>query len=205
MNTSITKKLLTAGLCLLAASHVQAAPEADLKVSFFGYYQSSVTSSKKFLRGNVKKTRVSTKQLLKLISQTSGRNIPGGSKLMVNDNGTTQVVDRQGNTILDSSEYVQVRFYEDSEIIDGVRNLDNGKEKSRAYYKIAMAMNLQGLSGTLNGMAIEKINISAPNRDGVQKFRTITDSKVNGRGQINGGSGFYEGSIKLNSRGATIQ
>ena len=205
MKTTVSTFLLTAGLCLLSASLAQAAPDAELKVSMNGYYQSNISKSNKFLRGKVSKLRVSTKQILKLISQESGRSIPKGSKLMANQDGSTEVVDKKGNFVMDSSIYVQVLFDTDSEIIDGVRNLDNGKENSRSCFKIALAMNLQGLSGTANGMAIAQNRLTAPDKDGVQKWRINAQSQVNGRGQIKDGPGFYDGKIILKGRGATIQ
>lgn len=205
MKTSVSKSLITACLCLLPASLVQADPDAELKVTMHGYYQSNVSKSNKFLRGKVSKTRITTKQILKLISEESGRSIPSGSKLIASVDGTTKVVDRKGDKILNSSDYVQVRFYTGSEIIDGVRNLYNGKEQSRAYFKIVLAMNLKGMSGTVNGMAIAKNKVSAPDRDGVQKWTVNTNSEINGRGEIKGGPGFYEGKINLKGRGATIQ
>jgi hypothetical protein len=115
------------------------------------------------------------------------------------------VVDRSGNLILDSSQYVRVRRATPSEIIDGVRNIRTGKEKSRSYFKIALAMNLQGLAGTVNGMAIADNQSTAPDRDGVQKWSLAIESRVNGQGQINGGPGFYDGKINLNGRGAAIR
>jgi hypothetical protein len=205
MNTSVSKSLLTACFLLLPASLVHAAPEAALKVTMNGYFQSNVSNSTKFLRGKVGRARISTKQILKLISQDSHRSIPAGSQIIVKEDGSTEVVDRNGNLILDSSEYVQVRYYTESEIIDGVRNLDNGKEKSRSYFKISLALNLSGFTGTVSGMAIAQNLITEPDKDGVQKWRVNTQSQVNGRGEIKGGPGFYDGKIKLNGRGASIQ
>ncbi len=205
MKTLVSKSLLTACLCLLSASLGHATPDAELKISMTGYFQAKVSKSNKFLNGKVGKTRISTKQILKLISQESGRNIPRGSKLMANEDGTTRVVDSQGKNVLNSSPYVQVRFYRDSEIIDGVRNINTGKENSRSYFKIVLGMNLNSLNGTANGMAISKNRTTAPDRDGIQKWKISLQSQVNGRGEINGGSGFYDGKINLNGRGAIIQ
>ncbi len=205
MKISVSKFLLTASLCLLPASLIHATPDTTLKLNLNGYFQAKISQSNQIVRGKVKKTRVSTKQILKLISQESRRSIPSGSQLKVNPNGTTYVVDRKGDTVLDSSRYVQVRFLDDTEIIDGSRNISTGKENTWTYFKIVLVMNFNSLSGTTNGLAIAKSNISAPDRDGVQRFRVDIESKVNGRGRINEGPGFYDGKINLNGRSATIR
>ncbi len=205
MKTSLSRFLFTACLGLLPASLIHATPDAAMQVSLTGYFQAAVSSSNTLIRGNVGKTRISTKQLLKLISQDSGRSIPSGSQLIVTDSGSTEVVDRQGATILDSTPYVRVKFFKDAEIIDGVRNLTTGKEKTRAYFKLALSLNLTGLTGTVNGIAIEQNDVSEPSRDGVQTSRVITDSRVNGRGSIQGGSSFYDGTISLKGRAAAIR
>lgn len=205
MKTFVSKSLLATCLCLMPAPLLHAAPDVALKISLNGYYQAKIAKSSSFLRGKVAKTRISTKQILKLISQESGRSIPSGSQLMVNPDGSSTVVDRKGDIILDSTQYVRVIYYSDTEIIDGVRNTDSGKEKSNSYLKIALALDLEGMSGTINGMAISENRISPPDRDGVQKWTVHARSQVNGRGEIKGGPGFYDGKINLDGRGATIE
>lgn len=200
-----SKSLFTACFCLFPASLVHAAPDAELKVSLSGYYQESVSTSKDRLDADVNRTRISSKQFLELIARDSGQKIPSGSRIMVSETGSTAVVNRDGGLVLDSTKYIRARFYKKSEIIDGKRYFDDGEEDIRAYFKVALTWNLRGMKGTVRGLALETTKVSSPDRDGVQIFRVGLRSDVSGQGRIRGGTGFYEGRIDLEGRGATIR
>ncbi len=205
MKSNLLRLSLSAGLFLLPALSLHAEVDAALKVEVDSYYQSNFSTGGKFDSGKVKKVRINSKQLLKLVSQEKGFNFPSGSKLMVTDVGYVYVANSKGQEILAAAPYIQMDLQKSDELFDGKINVQNDKENARTYYKIVLKLDLSVAKGSLSGVAIEKVNVSEPNRDGIQKTLTETKSPVNGKGVVNGGTGYFDGNIKLQGRGAVIR
>ena len=205
MKSNSLKFLLSAGLFLAPALSVQAGLNARLKVDVNCYFQSKTAVSGGVESGKVGIVRLDSKQLLTLIGKEKGVRFANGSQLVITDEGATQITDASGTFLMDVSNLVRMEFQKADELLSGKVNLSNGKEDSRTYYPISLTLNLSTLKGTLRGIGIEDRLTTAPNGDGVQIIRGNTDSSVNGKGMVNGGLGYYEGTINLKGRNASIR
>jgi len=205
MKSNSLKLILSAGLFLLPAMSLQAGLDTVLKVELNCYFQAKTSLSGNIDAGKVGNVRLNSKQLLTLIGRERGIRFPYGSQLKVTDVGYVYVADSNGNSILDASPYVQVTFFKGKELLNGKINIANGKEDTRTYYQLALRLNLTTLKGTLRGIGIEDLIVTAPDRDGIQIARGNTDSTVNGKGIVNGGTGYFDGRINLKGRSAVIR
>ncbi|MEO5914700.1 MAG: hypothetical protein ABIS50_10735 [Luteolibacter sp.] len=205
MKSNSLKFLLSAGLFLLPAMSLQAGLNATLQVDINCYFQAKTGISGGVESGQVGVVRLDSKQLLTLIGKEKGIKFANGTLLMVSDDAVVFVADAQGNSIMDVSNLVKIVFRKGHELLHGKVNLTNGKEDSRTYYPISLTFNLTTLKGSLDGIGIEDRLTTAPDGDGVQIIRGNTDCSVNGKGLVNGGSGFYEGTINLKGRNASVQ
>ncbi len=205
MKSVFPKSLLAACLCLLpAALHAQT-PDIPLKMNVLGYYQAKLSSGTQKVSGRVGTYRMDSKQFLKFIAKQTGRKFPRGSQLMVSGSGRCTVADSNGNTVIDATPFMEVKFLTDGSIFNGSMNTSTGRRDSRDYYMIALQLKLDNLKGILTGVANEKINVNNPSRTGVQTTRRNIRSDVNGKGLINGGPGYFEGSISMVGRTAEIR
>lgn len=205
MKSTFLKPILSAGLFLLPVLSLHATPDTVLKVDVKCYFQAKTSISKDKQKGDVDTVRLNSKQLLKLIAREKGAKFPNGSQLIVNEAGGVAVFDSKGNFIMDASPYVTLVFSTAKQLVDGTRDLDDGKENTLSFYPIALKLKLSTAKGTLRGVAIEHTRVSSPDRDGIQVTRVDLESAINGKGEINGGFGCYEGEIKLEGREAVIR
>ncbi len=195
--------LFTLGLFLLPAASLHAELDAVIKLDVHCYFQSKESTSNKALTGKVGKTRLDSKQLLKLIGNQKGVKFPKGSLLMADENGNVFVADSKRTFITSADEYVRLAFDRDGQLFSGRLNLKTGKEDSRTYYPLALKLNLASIEGTLRGIGIEKRFIGEPKKTGIQLTRGNTQSDINGDGILNGGTGYYEGKIDLKGKTAS--
>ena len=206
MKSQSLKLILSAGLFLIPPLSLQAAGlDTVLKVELNCYYQAKTSVSGDVASGKVGIVRVNSKQLLNFIGRERGIRFANGSQLMVTDSGDVYVADSDGNSILDVNEYVHVSFAKEKQLYNGKINTSTGKEDSRNYYRLALKLNLSTLKGSLRGIGIEDLLVTAPDKDGIQIARGNTASTVNGRGVVNGGPGYFDGRINLKGRSAIIR
>lgn len=205
MKSNLLKPILAVGFFLLPTLSLHATVDSVLKIDLNSYYQSKKSKGSKFASGKVTTVRVDSKQLLKLLGQEKGVRFPSGSRLMVTDVGYVYVANSKGQEVIDAAPYVQVAYGKSEELFDGKVNVTNGKENARTYSMIQLSLDFPTLEGTLEGVAIEKVKVNAPDRDGIQKSRTETKSTINGEGVINGGTGYFDGKVNLKGRGAVIR
>lgn len=205
MKSLFTKSLFAACLCLLPTLLQAQTPDIPLKLDLNAYYQAKFSTNNKKVSGRVGINRVDSKQFIKLIAKQTGRSFPRGSRLMVSESGRCTVADSSGNTVIDATPFIEVKFLTDGAIFNGSMNTSTGRRDSRNYYMVSLNLKLDNLKGVINGVAIEIININNPSGTGVQTTRRNIKSDVNGKGGINGGTGYFEGSISLVGRTAEIR
>lgn len=205
MKSNSLKTILFAGLFLLPAMSLQAGLNATLRVDINCYYQAATSVSGGVESGRIGIVRLDSKQLLTLVGREKGIKFANGTLILVSDDGVVFVGDAQGNSIMDISDLVQVDFQKKEELLGGKVNLTNGKEDSRTYFPLSLTLNLSTLKGTMRGIGIEDRIATAPSGDGVQIIRGSTDSAVSGKGQVNGGLGYFEGRINLKGRNASVR
>ncbi len=205
MKSLALKTLFAAGLLLFPTMSAQAGLNSDIKLDVNCYFQAKTSFSGNVDAGKVGIVRLGAKQLLNLIGREKGIRFPSGSRLMADEVGNVFIADSLGNSIMDASPYAKLEYYKNNELLDGAINVSTGKEQSRTYYRLALKLNLTSLVGTLRGVAVEALLVSAPDRNGIQITRGTITSTVNGKGSVNGGAGYYDGKIVLEGRGATVR
>jgi hypothetical protein len=197
--------LFSAGLFLLPAVSSKAGLNTVIKVDINCYFQAKVSASGGVDAGKVGIVRLSSKQLLNLIGREKGIRFPATTQLMADDRGNVYAANSDGDPIMDASPYIRLEFYKGSELLNGKVNVATGKEDSTSHYRLALKLKLTNLVGTLRGVAVENLLVTAPNKDGTQIARGNTDSSVNGKGRVNGGTGYYDGKINLKGRNAVVR
>jgi len=196
--------ILAAGLFLFPALSVHANVDSILKLDMKGYFQAKYSATDSRESGQVGVVRMSSKQLIKLLSRQVGIRYPGGSRLKVAADGSVYIADAKGNIVGDVSEYFGAKADIANSLIHGKRNLVNGTERSKNYYPITFTINLPGLQGTFEGLVIEEFSVSAPSGAGVQFTTGTANSRVSGEGRINGKPAFFEGNLNLKGREASL-
>jgi hypothetical protein len=196
--------LLTASLFLLSQLSLQAI-EPEIRMTLKYYVQKSTSTSSGIEKGEVKTVRLDSKQLLKILSATTGVKYPSGSQLRVDEAGKVIAFDTKGNFRTDLSNYLTADFSADDALFDGKYDRQTQKENSTRYFPLSFTMNLPGLKGTITGLAIEKFKTTAANKDGIQFSTSLSKSPVSGQGLVDGQLAYFDGVFKLKGRRASIQ
>lgn len=203
MKSKSLNLLIAAGLSLFPAL-THASVDSFLKLDLTYYYQEKSSSTEDGNSGKVKTARLDAKQLLDLIGKQLGANFPKGSQLKVAVDGKVYVTDSDGNTLRDVSQYLEANISTKNRLFDGAVNHVTRKEDSRNYFPISFTVELPGLEGTVEGIAIESFKVAPANKDGVQISTGQIDSKVSGKGLVGAGTAYFEGTMQLKGRQAII-
>jgi hypothetical protein len=201
---SLSRNLaLATGLFLLSTSGLQAA-EYEIQLNLTSYIQKEFSVSSSTEKQKIDKSRLDSKQMLKLLAREAGVDVSGGSKLKLDDTGKVFIVDSKKNQRVDVTRYLSAEFDLEAQLIDGKRDLENQKEKSTRYFPVTFTMDLSGLNGSVQGLAIERFKTTGPDKDGVQRITASSKTPFNGQGTINGKIAYFDGEIAIKSRAATI-
>lgn len=202
MKSKSLNLLIAAGLFLFPAL-THASVDSFLKLDLTYYYQEKLSSNEEGNSGKVRIARIDAKQLLDLIGKQLGANFPKGSQLKVAVDGKVYATDSDGNTLRDVSQYLEAKVSTKNRLFDGNVNHVTRKEDSRNYFPISFIIELPGLEGTVEGIAIETFKVGPPNKDGVQITTGQISSTVNGNGMVGVGAAYFEGTMELTGRQAT--
>ena len=203
MKSSAQQFLLGASLLLLPSLSLHAAVDSLLSLNAKCYSQKKIVTSPDRVIGQVETTRLDTKQLLKILTKDAGIQYTNGSRLKVVA-GTVYVADANGKVLGDVSQYFQLMVNPQSELMDGTRNLMTGAEQTKTYQSMNFTISLPTLRGKVNGVLTENIQISSPNKLGVQDARANGDASIAGKGIINQSPAFFEGTFQLRGHEAIL-
>lgn len=204
MKSHAFKLLLASTLFLLPSLTAQASVDSTLRLDIKCYYQfKSYISGVKSV-GIAKIVRLDSKQLIVLLGKQAGINYPGGSQLEVAVNGQVFITDSSGDRLGNVSKYLRADLNTQSRVFNGSRNNETGQETSRNYFPVSFTMDLPAVKGTVYGMANELFKVTPPTGDGLQLVIGHTDADVNGNGKFSGATAFYNGTLALDGRKATI-
>lgn len=198
----------TSLLCplILAASLFTTLPAsatvpAPLVIQFTYWVQvSEEVDENDIFRGEVQAFRLDSKSLLKLLALETGMVFPKGAKIIVDPDGNCYVVDKQGDLIVDVSEFLFADFGDS--LFDGFFNLETEHEKSNIFIAFQLDLNLPSDDLILDifGVAKEKFSASKPKNNGTQHLKGNINVDVTGRGSLDEELILGEGTIKLNGK-----
>jgi len=198
------KFLLVAGLCLIPALS-RASVDSNLTLELRYFMQQKLTSSGNSDYGQVKSVRLNAKQLLIFLAQDMKVKFPDGAILKIQTNDKVVVTDSAGNFLRDASNFFELDLTGQQRVFDGQRNRLTGQEASRNYFPITFKIKLSALQGTVKGIAIEDLKTTTPNGDGIQITTGQIETAVNGSGTVGAGKAYYDGSLYLKGRKATVK
>lgn len=203
MKSTAHKLLLAIGLISLSSLSLNAAVDSLLILDAKCYSQKKVVTTPERVEGQVAKTRLDTKQLLQLLAKDVGVTYTNGSRLKVVA-GEVYVADSNGKELGNVSQYFQLMVNTNSGLLNGARNLKSNEERTQNYQSMSFTINLPRLKGKVTGLLTEKIEISSPNKLGVQVARANGGANVSGKGAINGNLAYFEGDFRLEGREAIL-
>lgn len=200
MKTRSLRTLLLAAAMLLPALPANATVPAPLDLFFAYYFQASQQSDGTVFKGDVKRVRVNSKDLLALLSQQTGINFPKGARIVVDPSGHTSVTEKKGTFIVDTSAFVLAEFGDS--LFQGSFNNETEQEKSTSFIAFRLLVNIPVtfLELELIGMAKEDFNSTKINKHGTQKSRGKTKCEVTGRGNVDGDLILGEGNVSLTGK-----
>jgi len=198
------KFLVAAGLCLIP-SLSRASVDSNLTLELRYFMQQKLTSSGNNDYGQVKSVRLNAKQLLIFLAQDMKVKFPDGAMLRIQTDDKVVVTDSAGNFLRDASAYFELDLTGQQRVFDGQRNRLTGQEASRNYFPITFKIKLSALKGTVKGIAIENLKTTNPNGDGVQITTGQIETAVNGSGTVGASKAYYDGSLYLKGRKATVK
>jgi selenocysteine-specific translation elongation factor len=201
---SLSRNLAFAtGLLLLSAPKLLAA-ESEIQMDLTSYTQTELSVSSTTEKGKISKLRLNSKQMLKLLAKQAGVDVSSGSKLKFDDTGKVFIVDSKKDRRTDVTRYLSAELDLRSQLFEGKKDLETQKENSTRYFPVTFTMDISGLNGSVQGLVIEKFKTTAPDKDGVQRITTSSNTPFNGQGSINGKAAYFDGDIVIKSRAATI-
>jgi hypothetical protein len=195
--------ILATCFCLLSCASVQAASDPIVDVDLKCYYQSKFDSTQDRVTGKVSILRLNGKQLVAILAKRSGIKYANGSRLKA-VNGVIFVADAKGRPLGDVSKYFQLDLKNRAVLFNGKQDLTSRKELSTSYGSVSFTMNLPGLGGIVSGVLSDNLTIGGPNKFGVQYSTEASTANVNGKGQIDSKTAFFDGVMTLNGREALL-
>lgn len=178
---------------------------APLNLQFTYWVQVSEVLDGDIFRGEVEAFRLDSKDLLKLLEVETGMIFPKGSKIIVDPDGDCFVEDKNGNFIVDVSEFLFADFGDD--LFDGFFNIETEHEKSTIFIAFSLELSLpdEELLLEIFGVAKEKFNAAKPNeRNNTQKLKGNINVDVTGRGSLAEELILGEGTVKLKGKETVI-
>ncbi|NJM37096.1 MAG: hypothetical protein HC845_04030 [Akkermansiaceae bacterium] len=203
MKSLSTNLALTTGFLLLSAPRLLAT-DSEIKMNLTSYVQKERSVSSTTERGKVDKVRLSSKDMLKLLSKEAEVDVSGGSKLIFDETGKVFIVDPSKNRRIDVTRYMSAELDLSTQLFGGAKNLETQKEESRRYFPVTFTMTLSGLNASVQGLVIEKFKKTAADEDGIQRVKASSETAFNGQGAINRKTAYFDGNITIMSRSATI-
>ncbi len=203
MKSSSRNLTLATGLLLLSTSGLQAA-ESEIKLDLTSYVQKELSVSSSTEKGKIDKVRLNSKDMLKLLSKQAGVEISGGAKLIFDETGKVFIVDPNKNRRIDVTRYMSAELDLATQLFEGKRSLETQKEDSKRYFPVTFNMDLSGLNASVQGLVIEKFKTTSPDKDGIQRITTFSETPFNGQGAVNNKTAYFDGEIIIKSRSATI-
>ncbi|RYD23188.1 MAG: hypothetical protein EOP88_05210 [Verrucomicrobiaceae bacterium] len=199
-----SRSFLAASLLLAPALPLHASVDSNLTMEVKCHTQQKFSTSGPNEYGSVRTVRLDAKQLLTLVAKQISKKIPSGAQLKIATDGKVYVTDSKGTVLHDVSPYFKATLNEKQRLFNGSANTATGKENSKNYIPLTLTLKLPGLNGTLKGIAVENFKVTSPNSDGVQITTGNTIAEVNGKGQADGKTALFDGSLYLKGREATV-
>lgn len=203
MKSTAHKLLFATGSISLSSLSLNAAVDSLLILDAKCYSQKKVTRTPERVVGQVATTRLDTKQLLQLLAKDVGVTYTNGSRLKVVA-GEVYVADSNGKELGNVSQYFQLMVNAGSGLLNGTRNLTSNEERTKNYQSMSFTINLPRLKGKVTGLLTEQLEISSPNKLGVQEARANGTANVSGKGTFNGNLAYFEGDFRLEGREAIL-
>ncbi len=204
MKSKTLQRLFASALFFLPTLSLQASIESTLKIDLKCYYQARTTTANNNISGQVNTVRLDSKQLIRLISRKVGNSYPNGAKLIVAADGSIQVADSKGKFLRDVSQYFSLVNDQTSDLFNGKRNTLTKVEASRNYYRTQLTIALPEIATTCDGILIEDLKVTTPNKLKVQVSSGKSTSNLSGNGTVDGKPAFCDGSLKLNGKQAEV-
>jgi hypothetical protein len=204
MKSKTLHRLLATALFFLPTLSLQASIESTLKVNLKCYYQARTVTANNNISGQVNTVRLDSKQLIRLISRKVGSSYPNGSKLIVAADGSVQVADSRGKFLRDVSQYFSLENDQSSDLFSGKRNTLTKVENSRSYYRTRLTIAVPEIEVTCEGILIEDLKVTTPNKLKVQVSTGNSTSNISGNGTVDGKPAFCDGSLKLDGKQAEV-
>ena len=205
MKSKTVRLILAAGLLICPALAEETSVNSIMTLNMKCYYQQSGTPSGTVGAGKVGVFRVDSKQLLKLAANQLGISFPNGTRLLATADGGVFAVNSKGDVIRDLSAYFLLKRDTANLLFDGRSKQPAGQQTSRNYYPVTFTMNLAGLTGTVGGLLIETFKITAPDKFGVRRISSDSNTPVSGKGTYGNSLSYYEGDLKLSGKTALIR
>jgi hypothetical protein len=205
MKSKTLQLILAAGLIICPALAEETSVNSFMTLKMKCYFQQSGTPTGTVGAGKVGTYRVDSKQLLKLAANQLGIKFPSGTKLLATADGGVFAANSAGDAIRDLSTFFKLERDTANLLFDGRSKQPAGKQTSRNYYPATLTMNLAGLTGTVGGLLIETFKITAPDKFGVRRISSDSDTPVSGKGTYGNSLSYYEGDLKLSGKTAVIK
>ncbi len=196
----ISKTLLIAALGLFPALVAHASVDSILNVELecFSQYKEGTTGPNNF--GMATRTRINSKDLIKMAGKATGQNFPSGAQLKAFTDGRVAVVDSKGKLLTDITPLVRVKWNTIDRVYDGKINRKTGEERSKSYFPVGIIIDLPTLRGAIDGIGKESFQVFKPDKFGTQLFKGEIDSTVSGTGVVKEKKAFYTGTLKFRGR-----
>lgn len=201
---NFSRSILAAGLLLAPALPLHASVDSNLTLEVKCHTQQKFSTSGPNEYGSVRTVRLDAKQLITLLAKQLSKKFPSGAQLKVATDGKVFVTDSKGTVLNDVTAYLKADLNQKQLLFNGSANTATGKENSKNYFPLSLAIKLPGLSGTVKGIAEENFKVTSPNSDGVQITTGNIETEVNGKGKSEGNLALFDGSLYLKGRSATV-
>lgn len=183
------------------------------------FNQASLTVDGGVEVGEVDTTKLTAKVLLELLEIQLGLSFPNGAKIQLcmpeepvfltgaavagglSPIGGSQVVDKKGVVIVDTSAFITNELDLANSLFDGKYDIVTGQEKSKIYFPVTVFINLPtpGLNLILGGLGVENFKANKP-KNGEQKLKGNITADVSGEGALEGDQIYADGTIKLKGK-----
>lgn len=200
MKTPFVAMAVGLGLLALVASPVQATGPGKLTVKLKRYQAGDDSMSGSVEKYTIDTAKVTTADILEIISEYSGVTIPDGSYLGVDSYGNVGVFDKNDNQInitnLDDLIYVDYG----NGVWKGKYDNSNGKESSKGNYILYFSLVTgEEESVDVDGLAKESYSIGDQTKSKVTE-KTSISAKVAGDGYYDGEFTTVEGTVKIKGK-----